>query len=63
MDEFKNNKDGKIEELKVCHSWGSHLAAAELSLFPGQHIEAEIGSTETFRDCQNSTKRAADCDA
>lgn len=35
MDEFKNNKDGKIEELKVCHSWGSHLAAAELSLFPG----------------------------
>jgi len=32
MDEFKNNKDGKIEELKVCASVPSDLPTFSLTL-------------------------------
>lgn len=69
MDEFKNNKDGKIEQLKVRQVIAgfpspSDRKAVELNFFfPGQHIEAEIGFAETRCDCQDSTKRTADRDA
>ncbi len=62
MDEFKNNKEGKTEELKVINhvpsSGGVHHT--QRVLLSGEYTEAKGGATETSCERENSTERNAD---
>ena len=59
MDEFKNNKEGKTEELKVKPFPFFTPKFIGLNGFPfaGQHTEAKGGTTEAGCEREDSTER------
>jgi hypothetical protein len=68
MDEFKNNKEGKIGELKVrflVYLFVSFFFWPELrirlSATPGGYLEAEGRTAETCRRRQDPAEGGADC--
>ena len=65
MHEFKNNKEGKTEELKVKPFSFFRLKFLSLNGFPftGQHTEAKGGTAEAGREREDSTERDADGNA
>jgi hypothetical protein len=65
MDEFKNNKEGKMEELKVKLLSLFRPKFFSLNGFPstGQHTEAKGGTAEAGREREDSTERDADGNA
>ena len=58
MNEFKNNKEGKIEELRVRELLHSNFFT--VNNFADQHFEEKIGNSETQRYHEDATKRDAD---
>lgn len=56
MDEFKNNKDGKIDELKVIFRSLFAVMSLPLTCCIGEHLEAEGGTSEACRQGQDTTK-------
>ena len=63
MDEFKNNKEGKTEELKVIiriHFSGGVRSTQQRSLITGEYTETKGGAAEASCECENSTERNAD---
>jgi hypothetical protein len=64
MDEFKNNKEGKTEELKVNHSHPflrRCLIALNYGLSSaGKYTETKGGAAEASCERENSTERNAD---
>ena len=58
MNEFKNNKEGKIEELRV----GEMLCSSFLTTdgFAGKYLEAKIDDPETQRRYEDTAKGDAD---
>ena len=65
MHEFKNNKEGKTEELKVKPISFFRPKSLLLNRFPftGQHTEAKGGTAEAGREREDSTERDADGNA
>jgi structural maintenance of chromosome 2 len=65
MDEFKNNKEGKTEELKVIPYPVPRIEAQSTQWLPfvGEHTEAKGGTAEASCECEDSTERDADRDA
>jgi hypothetical protein len=65
MDEFKNNKEGKTEELKVKPFPFFMPKFVVLNGFPfaGQHTEAKGGTAEAGRGREDTTERNADGNA
>ena len=59
MDEFKNNKEGKTEELKVKPFFRPKFISLNGFPFTGQHIEAKGGTAEASRESEDSTERNA----
>ena len=59
MDEFKNNKEGKTEELKVKSVFRPKFISLNGIPFTGQHIEAKGGTAEASREGEDSTERNA----
>jgi hypothetical protein len=57
MDEFKNNKEGKIDELKVCSFFSTMFVFKAIPCFIGRHLETESGTPETRCCRQDATKR------
>jgi hypothetical protein len=65
MDEFKNNKEGKTEELKVntrIPSQMGSIGAQQRSLVLGKYTETKGGAAEASCERENSTERNADGD-
>lgn len=63
MDEFKNNKEGKTEELKVLiliPISGGVYSAQYRSLVSGEYTETKGGAAEASCERENSTERDAD---
>jgi predicted nucleic acid-binding Zn-ribbon protein len=65
MDEFKNNKEGKTEELKVKTLSRHHVpdgahGTQRFSSLSGEHSEAKGGAAGASCECQDSTERNAD---
>lgn len=62
MDEFKNNKDGKIDELKVWDTLYRFLAmhCDWLSQLVGWYLQTKGCSSKACRRGEDSTKRATD---
>jgi hypothetical protein len=71
MDEFKNNKEGKTEELKVTSSpfpvpltdgaHGTHITVFSLlSLLLGEHTKAKSGTAKASCGREDPTERNAD---
>lgn len=58
MSEFKNNKEGKTEELRVRKP--SPLISLTLNGFADEHLEAKVGNPETQRRNEDAAKRDAD---
>jgi hypothetical protein len=69
MDEFKNNKEGKTEELKVRfpkHAYARSSNACGwwlVSLLLGEHTEAKGDTAEASSEREDSTERHAHGDA
>lgn len=64
MEEFKNNKEGKTEELKVNLTFPTYSLTWDLNdccLFVEKHHEAEGGSSEAHCGCQDEAEGASDC--
>jgi hypothetical protein len=64
MDEFKNNKEGKTEELKVILYPVSGIEAHSTYWLPfvGEHTETKGGAAEASCEREDSTERDADRD-
>ena len=61
MDEFKNNKYGKTEDLKVKSFPFVRAKFMALNVFPfaGQHTEAKGGTAKAGREREDSTESNA----
>jgi hypothetical protein len=57
MDEFKNNKEGKIDELKVSSFFSTMFVLEAIPCFIGRHLETESGTPETCCRRQDAAKR------
>lgn len=65
MDEFKNNKEGKTEELKVfirIPISGGVYSTQQRFPISGEYTETKGGAAEASRERENSTERNADGD-
>jgi hypothetical protein len=63
MDEFKNNKEGKTEELKVIVRIpfsGVDYSAQQWTLISGEYTETKGGAAEASCERENSTEGNAD---
>ena len=60
MDEFKNNKEGKTEELKVIICIPSVYSTQRQSFVLGEYTETKGGAAEASCEGENSTERNAD---
>lgn len=58
MNEFKNNKEGKIEELRVGEILHSNFLTADG--FAGKYLEAKIDDPETQRRYEDTAQGDAD---
>ena len=58
MNEFKNNKEGKIEELRVGEILHSNFLTADG--LAGKYLEAKIDDPETQRSYEDTAKGDAD---
>ena len=58
LNEFKNNKEGKIEELRVRELPPSNFLI--VNDFADKHLETKISDSETQRRYEDTTKRDAD---
>ena len=62
MDEFKNNKEGKTEELKVCLSRPELTSNSKQNdIVIGGNLKTEGCFAEAICRCQDTTKGYADC--
>ena len=61
MDEFKNNKEGKITELKACSLLTPLLVLIVLTTCTGQYLKVEGGSSQAFRRRQDAKQRPSGC--
>jgi chromosome segregation ATPase len=59
MAEFKDNKEGKIDELKVLELCINSVACPDVRA--GDHYEAKGGTTETVSRSQNTSEGSPDC--
>ena len=61
MNKFKNNKEGKIDELKVIHSFQSCGVYGEGPFFSGRYFQTESSTAKVCSHCQATAERSTDC--